>query len=389
MKKLIIKPLVISVAAATVLAISGCGTTESGSTSNTSTTTKTTTSGKAVDGYIAYATVCLDLNKNNKCDKNATYEEPTTMTDINGSYSLTISPEQKEEAIKNKAPIILIGGVDIYTHTVFSDILKSPFDGKSTNTNITPLTKTVEGMVENGKSLDEAYNKVATALGLNADEVKADPIELAEKNNTKALKSVVTLQQLATIIAEVAEVNTSDVYNNIINYISDTNETNKSISDIVKNAIENSNLLSKAKNAVKAADIIENIVENALKSKNVRDAALVIDYVAKDIRYKLKNASTIDDSFISTLETNASNLLESANPIRIAVMNLLKSFGISFPDTELDKIIGHFTNSSEVGPENILELSDIDPSIKNALYKKYNIVRIKFYVAKHGPNYFR
>lgn len=48
-------------------------------------TNANTVSGKALDGYLYLATVCLDLNDNLLCDAG----EPTTTTDISGAYTLT------------------------------------------------------------------------------------------------------------------------------------------------------------------------------------------------------------------------------------------------------------------------------------------------------------
>ncbi|MEA2027969.1 MAG: hypothetical protein U9N49_03215, partial [Campylobacterota bacterium] len=45
-------------------------------------------SGKAVDGYLRFSTLCLDLNDDGLCQVES---EPTTSTNANGSYALTIT----------------------------------------------------------------------------------------------------------------------------------------------------------------------------------------------------------------------------------------------------------------------------------------------------------
>ncbi|MEK9712981.1 MAG: hypothetical protein VW258_10480, partial [Thalassolituus sp.] len=50
-----------------------------------------TFSGKAADGYLASALVCLDLNSNLKCDS----DEPNAITDEQGNYTLEATAEQK------------------------------------------------------------------------------------------------------------------------------------------------------------------------------------------------------------------------------------------------------------------------------------------------------
>ncbi|MEC8104037.1 MAG: hypothetical protein VXZ24_07080 [Pseudomonadota bacterium] len=77
------KPLVsLTILAAAMLA-GGCSDNSSGS-DNAADDNGTTTSlsGKAADGYLAGARVCLDLNNNTACDDG----EPTATTSAGGSY---------------------------------------------------------------------------------------------------------------------------------------------------------------------------------------------------------------------------------------------------------------------------------------------------------------
>ena len=46
-----------------------------------------TFSGKAIDGYIRGATLCLDINSNDSCDSN----EPSVITDSEGSYTIEMA----------------------------------------------------------------------------------------------------------------------------------------------------------------------------------------------------------------------------------------------------------------------------------------------------------
>ncbi len=49
-----------------------------------SSSSTSTLSGKVIDGYIIGATVCLDVNSNNRCDAG----EPTTTSTAGGAYTL-------------------------------------------------------------------------------------------------------------------------------------------------------------------------------------------------------------------------------------------------------------------------------------------------------------
>jgi len=112
-------------------------------------TQTTTVSGKAVDGYLQSATVCLDLNMDGYCQIG---EEPATSTKEDGSYSLTITAAQKNHKNFNRASILVYDGMDVDTGKRFEGKLLAPNDG--TSINITPLTtliaKTVEQANTNG-----------------------------------------------------------------------------------------------------------------------------------------------------------------------------------------------------------------------------------------------
>lgn len=73
----------------TTLSIVGCG----------GSPTTTTLQGKVIDGYIANATICLDINKNGRCDE----DEPSTLSDSTGAYSLTFSGDADNKVILARA----------------------------------------------------------------------------------------------------------------------------------------------------------------------------------------------------------------------------------------------------------------------------------------------
>lgn len=85
-------PRIFSLAIGMVLifGISGCG----GSSSD-NTGTSSSVSGVVIDGYIANAMVCLDLNKNYLCD----VEEPSTTSNSKGAYTLTFSGSTDNQII--------------------------------------------------------------------------------------------------------------------------------------------------------------------------------------------------------------------------------------------------------------------------------------------------
>ena len=134
---------------AAVLALAACGGGGEGSTATPAENAPTgpTISGKAIDGYLENALVCLDMNGNNVCDAG----EPSAVTDDNGSYSLAVSGDmtgkrvlvQATTATKDKAR-------PGYTFPAgFS--LSALVDG-TTGQHVTPLTTMVIAQMESGLS---------------------------------------------------------------------------------------------------------------------------------------------------------------------------------------------------------------------------------------------
>ena len=143
-------------------------TSSSNGSSSSSTTTSTssspiTVSGKVIDGYISGAKVCIDLNKNGKCDAN----EASTLSDSNGNYTLSFPP-----SVPNMNLIAVInatsskdkddGGATISTAGGKSYTLLAPApSSSSSNTHITPLTTLVSGlMATSGLSAQAAQSQV-------------------------------------------------------------------------------------------------------------------------------------------------------------------------------------------------------------------------------------
>ena len=397
----------ISIVTAVALSTAGCG--SGGSSSQTPTPTPTptsiTTSGTASDGYISGATVCLDMNINNLCDTT----EPSTVTDVNGSYSLTVSATDRANALVN-APLLLTGGTDIDTKTKLTGTLRAPFDTNATSvtTQITPLTTLVAIMVKNNIPVATAYKKVAIALNLTEEEVKADPVKLAkDNNNTKVIQVSMSIHRIISTMAKTADINNSDIYNSLadaISTVADSNTSTKSIATIVTTASNESNskLPEKAKKAAKVASIIETTISDAIANQgSIQDAALVSDEVVSGIQTEVKTAidnnDTIDDNFITNVENNASNTLSNVNPIKSAVKNIVTTY-LSIPssvptsevDADITTIASAFSTSSDVTVEAILDKQDSFSSVNSSLFSDlataYTKQQIKLYVEKNNQH---
>ena len=124
-------------------------------------TTDSSLTGKAVDGYLAGATVFADANGNGVLDAG----EATATTEKGGSFKLT----------NGNGAIVVSGGTDESTGKAFKGTLKAP-EG---STAITPLTTLQQGFVEQGLTVDDAEKAVAKAFGFDATQVDLksyDPI---------------------------------------------------------------------------------------------------------------------------------------------------------------------------------------------------------------------
>jgi len=192
------KKLILSIGAIIFI---GCG---GGSSSSNASATKTI-NGKVVDGYVKGATVCIDKNRNFKCDNS----EIKTTTNSKGEYTLKVNNLNSNDLI------ISIGGIDTETNTP-APVMYSFVKYK----NITPVTT----LVANGLSEDE----VAKKLGISKNEIAKDPIK-DEKLKVVADKVVKLIKKYGVeeVVKELekSNVDIDTVENFVINQI-DINSEN-------------------------------------------------------------------------------------------------------------------------------------------------------------------
>lgn len=138
--------------------LAGCGSSGSG-------TASTTVSGTVADGYLANATVFLDKNGNYQLDAG----EPSTTSDSNGAYSLTIA-----HADAGKHPVVAcaIAGTtidrDSNTAVANSYVLCAP---AGTTEFISPMSTLVrEKLAANpGMTMTEAMTQLRNQMNLPSD----------------------------------------------------------------------------------------------------------------------------------------------------------------------------------------------------------------------------
>ncbi|MCO5399738.1 hypothetical protein [Ralstonia soli] len=116
--------------------------------------------GKAIDGYLVGAKICVDLNNNGVCDAG----EPSTITGSDGSYTLALDGStqgKKLLAVVTPATKDLSRpGYSFPAEFTLSSIISS-----GPTQHITPLTSLVAAQVDAGRRRTDANNAVVTLLG--------------------------------------------------------------------------------------------------------------------------------------------------------------------------------------------------------------------------------
>ena len=388
-----------TLALSVILALAGCGGGGDDSTTTTSATTSTTVSGTASDGYLSGSTVCFDANGNGLCD----VTEPFQITDENGTYSFPVTQDLLNSAEAN-ASLLVMGGMDIDSKKALVGSLRAPYN---TNVNITPLSTMAHALVQDKSiSTDEAYAKVADALGLTVEEVTADPVKLAEdENNTKVIAASMSLNRIVTSLAKTASdagdaANADDAVNSIYSALSDaietaatSTDTNKSVSDVfvIVASDDNSTLPDSVKEAAKAAPVIETQVTEAVEnSGDLTDAAVLADAVVETIQTELataiENNETIDDTFLEALEDNATSTAESVDLVKTAILNVFDYYKVYISDTDAETIKNSagFESSSDVNAYAILMKATEPVSVLSTLKTYYTQDAIKRYLGEFG-----
>jgi hypothetical protein len=160
--------------------IAGCG----GGGGTTPVAGTSLVSGKVADGYLVGATVFLDKNGNYQLDAG----EPSTTTDLNGNYTLTVDP-----ADVGKYPIVALAtkGQTIDKDTgmavTSSYVLSMPataISGTVSSNFISPMTSELREMMETGKyaTMQQAMTDLAAKLKMPAGTNMLEDYMLA--NNT-------------------------------------------------------------------------------------------------------------------------------------------------------------------------------------------------------------
>jgi len=192
-----IKRIGLSLAAIIALSFSGCGSSDDSSSDSTD---SSNVAGRAIDGYLEKALVCLDRNQNNDCDA----DEPMSITDSDGFYSLEgITEDDKSKyAILVKAILGQTKDSDDNGTTVTNAFfMKAPANNADV---VSPITTIIQNKLENDPtmSIESAIAETKKSLKVSNDiDITGDYManKLSDTNNTKVYDQ---LHKVAEVIAD-------------------------------------------------------------------------------------------------------------------------------------------------------------------------------------------
>ncbi len=320
------KGLVVSVALSAML--TACGSNTDSSKSGGGGDKTTTINGKAVDGYLQYATVCLDLNGDGYCQE----IEPSTQTKVDGSFELQIKAQIKESKEYDEAMLLVYGGKDVDTGKDFIGKLMAPKDSQSVV--VTPITTIVAKKVaseikdkklskeEIEKKVKEAKEKVANSFGIEVADLDKDPVAYKD-TNPKLIKEALKLQKsLEAIDSNPDKEDIDRYYAKLAEHIDDA----QGLDDLLSKSFKDDSKLSKKLEKVKRLNKnIDELIDKKLPLDRVA-------FIVKDDIKKIRDDQEIDEVDISTLPKSDDEWKKKF------IKSDLKDIGVDIDDEELEKL---------------------------------------------------
>ncbi|MEP6524884.1 DUF4347 domain-containing protein, partial [Microcoleus vaginatus DQ-U2] len=144
------------------------------------------TRGRAINGYMAGATVFFDANFNGVQDEN----EPFSITNADGSFDLDVSLDKFDKNNSGdlepaEGKIVLIDGINTSTYLP----QQTPLFATPDAIVVTPLTTLLTELIEQGTDPNQAQIQVKSALGVSSaiDLTSYDPLQAITQNDPNGL----------------------------------------------------------------------------------------------------------------------------------------------------------------------------------------------------------
>ncbi len=377
------KSIVLSMATSVLLVMSGCSsdsrTDENGDTgSGTGDTIKPITiGGKAIDGYLRFSTVCLDLDNNGYCQIG---DEPAASTKSDGSYEMTATAAHQAHPNFATANLIVFGGQDSDTGKDFNNKLVAAFDKDNTGeVFITPLTTMVAAVKDStqGVTKEEAETKVAAMLGLKPSDMNADPVAKAKAGDRTILSAALELQKSVEVLASASggdeKKATENVFKALAEGVKDldvaTLDTATATVNTLLGSVDRTQLGVDATKAVDAAIVLAKNVAAAVDAmESGVDASLAVAAVANTIDNVQKQIEkdVQDNDGVTAVPENAAtdvNLnfnVSTTNVTNVIVYNVIvNETGVELSDEQLAALV-----AAGVGYDS--DLDDISKKIETS-----------------------
>lgn len=289
-RNLTVKSIVVSVALSALL--TGCGSTGADEGSDTS-NVQSSISGKAIDGYLQNAVVCLDLSNDGYCQASS---EPLTTTLADGSFRLEITPEHRENENFDEAMLLIFGGVDQDTGKDFMGKLMAPNDG-SAMLNVSPITTIVAKNVQKAlkaerkltkeqikEHIKQARKKVADALEIEEDEVGLDPVERKIAGDDKLIRKALQIQksiEAQLIAAKISDKDFKEKIEDMYEALAD------GLDDMEDGEIGLDKIFEKAAGKDKFKEV--------LRGQKPEDMLAIVDKISQNIEDAFEDAEIDDD----------------------------------------------------------------------------------------------
>ena len=325
MKQNSYKSIALSLGTALLLGMSGCSDSNDSNDNNGGSggSSDTSISGKAVDGYLSQATVCLDLNNDGYCQIG---DEPASYTKEDGTFSLSLTATQKSAYPEyTKAPLLIYSGFDIDTGVDFTGKLKANL-GDGNAVNVSPISTMVKSIIDSGKAEAEANTLVKEMLDLPADvDLGADPVEEAKKD-PKLLKAALKLQKVVEVLAaakkEAGETKSehavaADLYVKLAKQAVDKSATlDKAVENVVANDAQLDSDAQKSATAISGQ--IELLIDDDTGVANTAVIGTKIGAVKEKIVVAIEtNSGVPTESELKTITTKSFAQLHAEEILRI------------------------------------------------------------------------
>lgn len=310
--------LVIALAAA----LNGCG----GGGSSGGVSQSSVIAGKVIDGYIEGARVCLDIDRDLRCNADPAVKEPETTTDKNGAYTLTYSG--------NVDGFVVIAVIDENAKDIDDGGKTIGQAGKSPFNLAAPVVKS--GVSTGGAGTDAVVVTPLTTLVTH--EALSDPAtQISSTSIAEAQTSVKTKLGLKTNVIGVDYVNASNTdMHNIAKVVSVAlGETAKEISKQLVEQAKTDTALAASKTSSDAQKLVQNSVV-----KTVLDSVMpaLINKETGNL-----TAAKVDDAVDAarkTVTTSVSGVINNiiagtkSGPGEVANLRALMQVGIIFGEVD-------------------------------------------------------